>query len=75
MIILPIFATDKNFRNMIRNTDKRRAGDVPATAERTAATVAGTLDSCKAWGFLLLARRSEDATPSGGIDLMKKSMF
>ncbi|MDR1198875.1 MAG: hypothetical protein LBK94_07700, partial [Prevotellaceae bacterium] len=27
---------------MIQNTDKRRAGDVPATAEGTAATAAGT---------------------------------
>jgi hypothetical protein len=36
---------------MIRNTDKRHAGCVPAAAAGTAATAAGTFDSCRAWGF------------------------
>jgi hypothetical protein len=41
MIILITFAPGKNFRNMIQNTDKRRAGGVPASIDGTAA--AGTL--------------------------------
>ncbi|MDR1224691.1 MAG: hypothetical protein LBL07_17715 [Tannerella sp.] len=32
---------------MIRNTDKRRAGDVPAGADSMAETAAGTFGNCR----------------------------
>jgi hypothetical protein len=41
MIILITFASHRNVENMIRNMDKRHAGDVPAAADGTAATVIG----------------------------------
>jgi hypothetical protein len=43
----------KNLKKMIRNTDKRHAGDAPAAAD---GTVAGAFGSCRA-GALLLTRR------------------
>jgi hypothetical protein len=59
MIILITFVPGKNFKNMTHHTESRHAGGDPGT---TAAT--GTFGTCKA-GALLLARRSEDAMPSG----------
>jgi hypothetical protein len=44
---------------MIENTDKRHAGDTPAAT-------AGASDSCRAWGSLLLTRRSPETVPGRG---------
>jgi hypothetical protein len=52
----------KNFKKMIENSDKGCAGDVPATADNTAAT-AGTFGNCCRAGALLLKRRSPETTP------------
>ncbi|MDR1162469.1 MAG: hypothetical protein LBM17_01340 [Candidatus Accumulibacter sp.] len=53
---------------MIRNTDKRRAGNIPATADGTAACE--TFGTGKA-GVLLLTRRSPETAPSGGDDVKR----
>jgi (2Fe-2S) ferredoxin len=42
---------------MIRDTENRHAGDIPAATDGTAVTATGAFDSCKA-GALLLTRRS-----------------
>jgi hypothetical protein len=67
MIILITFASGKNIRDMIWNTDKRHAGDVPGTA----ATAAGTFDSCRT-GDLFLTRRS--GVFEKRIDIIKKKL-
>jgi hypothetical protein len=61
MIILITFAPGKNFRNMTRNTDKRRAGSVPAEADDTAACE--TFGARRAWSSLPLTRRSLRTSP------------
>jgi hypothetical protein len=58
---------------MTRNTDKRRAGDVPAATDGTAVTATGAFDSCKA-GALPLARRSLETAPSGESTMKRKGI-
>jgi hypothetical protein len=48
---------------MIRNTDKRYAGDVPAAANGKAETAVGTFDSCRAWDSLPFTRRIPETAP------------
>jgi hypothetical protein len=62
MIILLIFVPDKNFRDMILNTNKRRAGSVPATMDDTM-MIAGIFDGCKV-EVLLLTRHGLEITSS-----------